>query len=146
LVASHTGARKAVGWASFIDRARSEGMRAALMTPRQEILWQTVDTIRKLGHEPGILMGDATCRRYEPVQVVCWPTLVRRSARSESWSPEAELVLIDECHLALWRKMVDRVLPHYARSKVIGLTATPATTGGHGLGDYFTAMLETTTI
>jgi len=146
IVVSPTGSGKTVVAASLIDRARSEGMRAALMTPRQEILWQTVDTIRKFGHEPGILMGDATCRRYEPVQVVCWPTLVQRSARSKAWFPEAELVLIDECHLALSRKMVERVLPYYAQSKVIGLTATPARTGGHGLGDYFTDMLEITTI
>src|SRR5690606_13807779 len=145
-VVSPTGSGKTVVAASLIDRARSEGMRVALMTPRQEILWQTVSTIRAFGHEPGILMGDATCRRYEPVQVVCWPTLVQRSARSESWFPDADLVLIDECHLALSKKMRERVLPYYESSKVIGFTATPARTGGHGLGDYFTDMLEITTI
>lgn len=146
IVVSPTGSGKTVVAGALIDRARAQGMRAMLMTPRREILWQTVKTIRAFGHETGILMGDETCRRYEPVQVVCWPTLVQRSARSAAWFPDADLVLIDECHLALSRKMVDRVLPHYENSKVIGLTATPARAGGHGLGDYFTDMLEIVSI
>jgi superfamily II DNA or RNA helicase len=37
-------------------------------------------------------------------------------------------------------------LPYYADSKVIGFTATPARTGGQGLGDYFTALLEIVSI
>lgn len=142
IVVSPTGSGKTVCAAELIHRARQEGWRVALMTPRQEILWQTVDTIRAFGYEPGILMGDATCRRYEAVQVVCWPTLVQRSKRSESWFPDAELIIIDEAHLALSRKMLERVLPYYEQSKVIGFTATPARTTGHGLGDYFTDLLE----
>jgi superfamily II DNA or RNA helicase len=114
----------------------------ALMTPRQEILWQTVNVVRAFGHEPGILMGNETCRRYEQVQVVCWPTLVARSLRSEAWYPSADLVLLDEAHLALSKKMLERVLPYYEKSRVIGFTATPARTTGHGLGTYFTDLLE----
>lgn len=142
IVVSPCGSGKTVVAASLIDRARKQHMSVAFMTPRQELLWQTVATIREFGHDPGVLMGDKSARLYEPVQVVCWPTLVQRSRRSEQWFPRADLVLIDEAHLALSKKMVERVLPHYASSKVIGFTATPARTTGNGLGDYFTDMLE----
>lgn len=142
IVVAPCGSGKTVVAASLIDRARQTGMNVAFMTPRQELLWQTVNTIRAFGHDAGILMGDKTRGLYEPVKVVCWPTLVSRSKRSEQWFPRAELVLIDECHLALSKKMLERVLPHYKDSKVIGFTATPARTAGQGLGEYFTDMLE----
>ena len=142
VVVSPCGSGKTVVAADLIDRARQAGMTAAFMTPRQELLWQTVETIRAFGHEPGILMGQHTRRLYEPVQVVCWPTLVQRSKRTADAFPRADLVVIDEAHLSLSKKMLERVLPHYESSKVIGFTATPARTAGHGLGDYFTDMLE----
>lgn len=142
VVVSPCGSGKTVVAAHLIDRARQAGMSAAFMTPRQELLWQTVETIRAFGHEPGILMGDKSRHMYQPVQVVCWPTLVQRSRRAEAWFPRADLVVIDEAHLALSKKMLERVLPKYEQSKVVGFTATPARTTGHGLGTYFTDMLE----
>lgn len=113
------------------------------MTPREELVYQMRDTMREVcgPHNVGVLKSGEHWRRDLPIQVISWPTMLARTARDEMWFPDVDTLAIDECHLALSRKMVERILPYYAdRTEVFGVTATPARKSGHGLGNFFTEI------
>ena len=92
-------------------------MRALVLTPRREILKQTIEKVELFGvppQETGVIMGADTFGIYRPVQIASWSTLVRRAARSDACLPIADLVIVDEAHLALSTKHKERVLDYYA--------------------------------
>jgi DNA repair protein RadD len=69
-----------------------------------------------------------------PIQLASKETLAARALRKQRMTlPEVDLVLIDECHESMaqeWQKLLN----HYCKAVVVGLTATPAFGNGKGLG------------
>lgn len=151
IIVSPTGSGKTYMAAALVAKARAEHMRILILTPRREILQQTIEKVELFDiprMDIGVIMGADTHGIYRPVQIASWSTLVRRSARSDACLPIADLIIIDECHLALSKKLKTRVLDYYAAKSalIIGLTATPARRSGYGLGDFFTSLVRTLSV
>ncbi len=86
------------------------------------------ERVRKLGISHGVLMGSHRRERWHAVQVCSIDTLHRME-----YPPPADLIIADECHMALsetWRKTIAR----YPAAKLVGCTATPCRLDGQGLG------------
>lgn len=151
IVVAPTGSGKTYMAGALTAKAHSEHLRTAILTPRREILQQTIEKTQLFGIRPdeiGVLMGAQTRGRYRPIQVVSWSTLNRRASKSEAALPIADLLLIDEAHLSLTPKLKSRVLDYYADkgSLIVGMTATPARKSGFGLGDFYTTLIETVSV
>ena len=151
IIVSPTGSGKTYMAAALVVRALLESLRVLILTPRREILLQTIEKVELFGIQPtdiGVIMGADTRGIYCSVQIASWSTLVRRAARSDACLPIADLIIVDECHLALSKKLKARVLDYYARKNklIIGMTATPARKSGLGLGDFFTKLVRTLSV
>jgi DNA repair protein RadD len=76
------------------------------------------------------------------VQVASIQTLYVRAIRGTKIElPQADLIVVDECHHAtamMWRKVV----APYPNAILLGMTATPCRGDGRGLGGIFEALIE----
>jgi len=146
-----TGSGKTVIQVMIAKRELDRGNSTAILTPRNEIFSQTFGLARDW-----IGRGDVTAlrarRRNEswnpvaPIHIVSWPTLIRRSARSDWWFPKVDRVLVDECHLSMAPRILE-ILERYApHARIDGYTATPARQTGKGLGRFFTEIKNVTTV
>lgn len=122
---------------------KSEGQKHALfLAPRRELVTQAADRIMQHGIEPGIIMAGESSAPDRTVQVASFDTLHARAIRSSRiLLPPADLILVDECHLALADSR-KQVLSSYPDAWIIGLTATPARGDGRGLGEMFDAIVR----
>src|ERR1700730_15037006 len=81
-------------------------------------------------------------RPLERVQVASISTLWVRAFRCSTMQrPDADLIVIDECHHATARTY-RKIIEAYPRARVLGLTATPCRGDGRGLGGIFETMIE----
>lgn len=145
IVCAPTGSGKTVIAAQLARDAIDRGLRVIFMSGRREILTQAYSTISGfcgMYNVRFLMAGEPGWRFYPQVTVASWDTLKARWDRSDVWHVPADLVLIDECHLALSEKMSETVLPFYKDRQVVGFTATPARKTGLGLGDYFTSIIQ----
>lgn len=143
-----TGSGKTVCQAFVCKGGLERGERTAILTPRAEIFDQTHSALMDVcGHENvATLRSGHRWDSMKPVHVVSWPTLVARKRKSDLWLPDVDRVLVDEVHLALAPK-VGEILDYYAdRAHVVGYSATPARQTGKGLGTYFDAIHQVTTV
>lgn len=138
-----TGAGKTVIAAEVIRLAISRGNRVLFLVHRQELLAQSVAKLEQAGItdlriiQAGNDLGSPTA----PVAVASIPTLTRWTERQ----PLADLVIVDECHHVVaktWRNLAD----HYARSLLLGLTATPQRADSRPLGDIFDSLVVGATV
>ncbi len=120
-----TGAGKTVIAAEIISSARTKGRKVIFVVPAKALIDQTVQRFCDHGiRDIGVMQADHPLTdSTKPVQVATVQTLRRRA------KPEVDLVIVDECHLQ------DRALiewltsPEMAKVRVIGLSATPWTSG-----------------
>lgn len=126
-----TGGGKTTIAAEMIRSANAKGKKCLFLADRVELVEQTSKRFDYEGIEHGIIMADHW--RYKPHEKnqICSPqTLARRPI------PPADLVIIDECHVAygVHRKMM-QALPN---AVFIGLSATPFT---KGLGKMYSSLV-----
>jgi hypothetical protein len=126
-----TGGGKTTIASEMMRKANEKGKKCLFLADRIELVEQTSQRLDYEGIEHGIIMGNH--ERYKPhsVNQVCSPqTLARRPV------PRADLVIIDECHVAynVHRKMME-AMPN---AVFIGLSATPFT---KGLGKMYTNLV-----
>jgi DNA repair protein RadD len=133
-----TGAGKTLLAAQIIENALTKGKRALFTVPRISLIDQSVDAFM---HEGVVDIGviQAAHELTDPtrlVQVASVQTLMRREV------PKADLVIVDECHLAFdWvhEWMADDA---WKRVPFIGLSATPWT---KGLGQHWDHLIVAAT-
>lgn len=120
-----TGFGKTLTAAHIIRRALDKGKRIIFTVPALSLIDQTVAAFEAEGiHCVGVIQGiHWRTDHTQPVQVCSVQTLARRQ------KPEADLVLVDEAHLAF--KSVHQWMAEHAWANVpfIGLSATPWTKG-----------------
>lgn len=119
-----TGAGKTAIASSTIQLATQKGNRCLFLAHRQELLDQINATLDKFPMDRSL------------VQVESIQTMVRRLERTQ----EPDLIVADEASHSIsdsWLK----VLNHWPKSKVWGLTATPQRLDGRGLGDVFQKLV-----
>lgn len=136
----------------FIDKAK----RVAILTPREELLNDFVrDAAIIVGEfDTGVVKSGWEQSPYRSLQICSWPTLRSRAAYAyekgrdiDMVMPSVDVCLIDECHLSVSRQMRALVLPFFQEQcKIIGLTATPATRYGRGLGSIYQSIKHVTSV
>jgi len=126
-----TGGGKTTIASEMIRKANEKGKKCLFLADRIELVEQTSKRLDYEGIEHGIIMADHP--RYKPsaLNQVCSPqTLARRA------TPPADLVIIDECHVAygIHKKMME-AMPN---AVFIGLSATPFS---KGLGKMYSNLV-----
>jgi len=129
------GAGKTRVAAEIIGLALSKRKRAIFTVPRIALIDQTVDAFLHEGiAEVGVMQGiHELTDSSRPCQVASVQTLQRRAI------PEADLVIVDECHLGFdfvrqW--MAD---PEWAKVPFVGLSATP---WARGMGQHWDDLVH----
>lgn len=130
-IVAPTGAGKSVIAAHIAALAATKGSRVLFLAHRLELVEQLSDKLDLAGLDHGIIQGDHPRRNDLPVQVASVPTLARRGV-----APEAELVVVDECHRTPSASF-SRIVTAYPDAVVVGFTATPYRLDGRGLSEFF---------
>ncbi len=149
ILCAPTGSGKTVVVAKLAKHYLDQGKTFGFLTPREEILWQNHGVTQEICGvtNVSVFKSGESWRAWLPIHIISWPTLRARAAKQNLLWPDVDVLAIDECHLALSKMMVERVLPHYEdNTKIFGVTATPARKSGKGLGQYFTNIKHVTTV
>lgn len=131
-----TGCGKTRIASEIIRMATAKGNRCVFFAPRRELIYQSRDTFAELGLQVGVIMAGEDPAPSAHVQVASFDTVNARNKRGLLDLPPADLVIVDECHLAVSDTRLE-ILKQYRQSCIIGLTATPARGDGKGLGEIF---------
>lgn len=123
-----TGGGKTLIAANIINSALDKGNTVAFCVPAISLIDQTVEAFRSEGiHGIGVIQASHPLEDYsQPVQVCSIQSLEKRVL------PEMGLVIVDEAHQQ--RKVIYRWMERDAKTKFIGLSATP---WSRGLGKYY---------
>lgn len=136
-IVAPTGAGKTLIGATISQRALARSGRVLWLTHRQELIDQTVSSLKWSG-VPRLSVLRADDKRLDkgaPMVVASIQTLIARRVR-----PDARVVVLDEAHhyrSDLWGTVAE----HYKGSCLIGLTATPERSDGSPLGDLFDSLV-----
>jgi superfamily II DNA or RNA helicase len=135
-----SGKRYIAVWCSL--QAGEQNKRILIVTHRKILVDQMVQELRVHGAHVGVLMaGYEEPNPIAPIQVASLQTLWSRCLRQGCYGkplPEAQLIVIDECHQESRR--YHQLLEHYPRAWVMGLTATPVGREGLRLDDFHTIV------
>ena len=122
--------------ASAVIQARLPEGPALFLAHRDELLSQALDKLRRAtGIVASREQASSHGRLSDPVVVASVQTL--HAARLEKWpAAHFKTIIIDECHRSA-AITYRRVLEHFDRAKVLGITATPDRTDQRSLGEIF---------
>lgn len=136
MVMSPTGSGKTILAMFLIQESLIRNKRVIFVADRRTLINQTSEVADSLGLiSHGVMMANHW--RYNvglPFQIASAQTLARRD-----W-PDADLIIIDEAHTQL-KAWTDHIPT--SRAAVIGLSATPFSTG---LGNLFSNLINATTM
>lgn len=142
ILVAPTGAGKTVLAAQMIENCIGREKRALFLVHRRELLGQAARKLHDVGIDAGTIAPGFPSRPSQRVQVASIATLHGRAVRSNRMElPEADLVIVDECHHATartWQQLIEA----YPNAYVVGLTATPCRTDGRGLGGIFQDLVQ----
>lgn len=120
----------------FIELIRQTSQRGALVIiPRDPLVWQTADRLRKRGIKCGVELG--RMRSDEKVTVACYNSLLSRK-RFERYIGTIDLIVVDEVHTNFSKRsleMLDSLTQGGVR--LLGLTASPDRAKGDPLTSYY---------
>ena len=134
-----TGGGKTVLFSHITEQTATKGNRVCVLVHRQELLRQASASLTAMGVSHGLVAANRGMDLSQPVQVASVQTLARRLHRFPR--EFFQLLVVDEAHhsnAGTWA----RVLEHFHRSRVLGVTATPCRTDGRGLGEWYGAMVQ----
>ncbi|MDI6808506.1 MAG: DEAD/DEAH box helicase family protein [Candidatus Eisenbacteria bacterium] len=130
----------------IIKQHVNAGLNVLFLASLRELIYQAVDKLKQYGVYAAPIMAGVEPDYSAAVQVASVQTLLARSfKRSAIELPKADLLVADECHLAMadtWK----RIFAAYPETRILGLTATPARMDNRGLGDLFEKMVHTASI
>jgi len=110
--------------------------RVVVFVNRNELAHQAVQSFKQYGVNAYLFMQNSVPHpRYNVI--VCSV----ETARSKSHYPAAKYVMIDECHLASFNKVLDYYIP--IGSHIIGFSATPGANESNKLYEYYQQIIET---
>lgn len=140
------GAGKTVMAIHLMGNAVDKGKRCLFVVHRRGLVDNCVQKLAEDGLNCSVLMaGRRQSVLDDQITVASRDTLTARSLRGGSPLPDADLVVIDEGHLATgaqYRKLIG----HYGKTAIVLLlTATPAGPNGSGLGDVATCIVSAAT-
>ena len=132
-----TGFGKTAVSVEIIRAAVAKGRRTWFLAHLREILDDTADRLAQAGIPHGHIRSGHHPDPDQPVQVVGVKT-----AASRQGLPAQDLVIVDECHLAV-ASTYRQVLSAVGDPLLLGLTGTPERLDGRGLGELFDRLVPT---
>lgn len=142
LLVAPTGSGKTILFSYIAWQAAMKERRTLILVHRQELLSQTARTLGRFEVDHGLIAPGAEMTG-SMVQVASVQTLVRRLDRLD-WEPD--LIVVDEAHHCTADTGHGRIVGHFDRARVLGVTATPERLDGKGLGrssgGFFDALIE----
>lgn len=140
-----TGAGKTIVAAAIVRSAVERGRRVLFLAHREELLHQTIAKLVAVGLDNLRLIQAARDVGVfgAPVAVASVQTLA--TARWRDAMPDADLVVVDECHHGPARTW-SSIASHYAHAHLLGLTATPQRGDGKALGGIFDDLVVGSTV
>lgn len=136
LLQAPTGAGKTAVAAKMAENVQAKGRRAAFLVHRRELITQSAKTFTKAGVDFGVVAAGVTGNRHAPIQICSIQTLSRRLDLHKDF----DLIVVDEAHHAT-ASTWSAVIEHYAKAKVVGLSATPERSDGTGLDKMFDVLV-----
>ena len=138
LLVAPTGFGKTHTCVSIIESALKRGRTVWFLAHLHEILEDTARRLENAGIAHGHIRAGHKPDYDQPVQVVSVQTAARRK------TPKPDLIIIDECHLAV-AKTYRIVVEQAGNPLLLGLTGTPERLDGKGLGEVFDCLVHTCT-
>ena len=131
-----TGAGKTVCFSYISQAASAKGNRVIILTHRAEILDQISKALTVQGCEHGIIQAGKQMNFIHKVQVASVQSLSRRL----DLVPVPDLIVADEFHHFSAKSFV-KVLNHWNKARLLGVTATPERLDGKGLNEIADVMV-----
>jgi DNA repair protein RadD len=142
IIVMPTGSGKTVAAAEIARKTVSNNQRVLFLAHRREIISQTSQKLFDVDLDHGIIQAGFPSRLTEPIQVASIQTLHSRAIRGSRIAlPEANLIILDECHHAT-AETYRKIIAAYPNAILLGMTATPCRGDGRGLGGIFDALIE----
>jgi superfamily II DNA or RNA helicase len=139
LLVMATGLGKTLVFGQIARLCAERGGRTLVLAHRGELIDQAVETLTRLGLDPGVEKADSRARAtFEPDVVVATVQTMQRK-RLESWDPDwFRLVVYDEAHHGTAQTYQN--IYRYFNALHLGVTATPDRADGEMLGDVFESL------
>lgn len=136
-----TGTGKTIVFAKITEDMVRKGNRVLIMAHRGELLQQAADKIKKTtGLGCSVEKAEETCMNsWYQVTVGSVQTLQREKRLNQFPEEYFDVIIIDEAHHAI-SEGYQRVLQHFDKAKVLGVTATPDRGDMRNLGSYFETL------
>jgi superfamily II DNA or RNA helicase len=136
LLYAPTGAGKTVILCRVIADASSRGRKVLFVVHRNELVSQTVSTLKRFGLGAGVIKAGWRSDASQPIQVASVQTLASRGL------PDLDIVVVDECHTTSYFKACREILESHG-GMVLGVTATPwRTRKQEGLSQFYHDMVR----
>lgn len=136
-----TGCGKTIVFAKIAEDMVKQGDHVLILAHRGELLEQASDKIKKsTGLGCSVEKADQTCLGSWYRITVGSVQSLQREKRLQGFDPEYfGTIIIDEAHHAV-SDGYQRVLQHFDKAKVLGVTATPDRGDMRNLGEYFETL------
>lgn len=136
-----TGCGKTIVFAKITEDCVRNGSRVLILAHRGELLEQASDKIAKAtGLRCAVEKAEDSCLgSWYRVTVGSVQTLMREKRLARFPEDYFGTIIIDEAHHCL-SDSYQKVLGHFPRSKVLGVTATPDRGDMRNLGEYFESL------
>lgn len=136
-----TGTGKTIVFSKLIEDCVRDGERVLVLAHRGELLDQAADKLQQAtGLGCATEKAEETCLgSWYRVAVGSVQSLMREKRLSQFTPDYFNSIVVDEAHHCL-SDSYQRVLNHFAESKVLGVTATPDRGDMRNLGSYFESL------
>lgn len=130
-----TGTGKTVLFSEIVRRGFVEKRKILIVVHRKEIIKQITAKLREMGIKVGHILAGTDSDYSQTIQVASIQTLNRRK------HPEADLIIIDECHHAVSKTYKELWQIYPIKTKFLGVTATPIRLNGEGFEKLFDELI-----
>lgn len=136
-----TGTGKTIVFAKVVQDCVEQGNRVLILAHREELLKQAADKLYKACQlETATEMADQTSIGNPARVVVGSVQTMQGDKRLTEFPPNYfDTIVVDEAHHSL-SDSYQKVLNHFAKAKVLGVTATADRGDGQNLGKYFDSI------